>query len=246
MKKFFEYVTKFFIFVFVILTFVFIYLSIFEKQVILQGLDWLKSIVNSLWYWNYVIILVFGFIESFPLVGISVPGQTVLLMIAGILGYSNMWLAILSAAIWALLGNYFGYLLGIKYGDTFFEKYGKFIGVTPVDVKYVKKWIEKHGWLLVIFWKFHNLFRAFVPFIAGSSKMKSKHFTLFNIIGSVLRAVVMVSLWVFFVNNAEKILDNIWKILLVLIVGLMVYIYFFQKEKFMQYLEEKQKEMEKK
>jgi hypothetical protein len=37
-----------------------------------------------------VIILVFGFIESFPLVGISVPGQTVLLMIAGILGYSNM------------------------------------------------------------------------------------------------------------------------------------------------------------
>jgi len=70
----------------------------------------------------------------------------------------------------------------------------------------------------VIFGKFHNLFRAFVPFIAGSSKMNNKMFTVFNIIGSVLRAVVMVSLGVFFVENAEKILDNIGKILLVLVI----------------------------
>ena len=244
MKRLFEYLTKWFIIFFVILTFVFIYLSIFDKQVILNFLDLMKVWVGKLWYWNYVIILVFGFIESFPLVGISVPGQTVLLMIAGVLWYQNMPLAMACAALGALLGNYFGYLLGVKYGDSFFEKYWKWIGVTPVDVKYVKKWIEKHGWLLVIFGKFHNLFRAFVPFIAGSSKMNNKMFTVFNIIGSVLRAVVMVSLGVFFVENAEKILDNIGKILLVLVVWLMAYIYFFQKEKFMKYLEEKQKELE--
>jgi len=240
-----HFITKAFIIFFLILTFVFLYLSIFDKQIILNWLDWMKHIVDKLWYWNYIIIFIFWFIESFPLVGISIPGQTVLLTVAGFLGYQHMYLAMFSAAIGALLGNFTGYLLGVKYGDAFFDKYGKFIGVTKTDIKYVKKGIEKHGWLLVILGKFHNMFRAFVPFIAGSSNMKTKHFTLFNIVGSILRAIVMVLLGVFFVQNAETILNNIWKILLVLVLGLLVYIYLFKREEFMKYLEEKQKEFEK-
>ena len=243
-QKIINFVLKAFIVFFIILTFVFIYLSIFDKQVILNWMEWIKQIVAKLGYWNYLIIFVFGFIESFPLVWISVPGQTVLLTIAWFLGYQHMYLAIFSAAMWALLWNFTGYLLWVKYWDYFFEKYGKFIWVTKTDVKYVKKWIEKHWWLLVILWKFHNMFRAFVPFIAGSGNMKVKHFTLFNIIWSVLRAVVMVLLWVFFVQNAETILNNIWKVLLVLVLWLVVYVYFFKKEEFMKYLEEKQKELE--
>ena len=246
LKKIFHFVTKALIIFFLILTFVFIYLSIFDKQVILNWLDWIKHIVAKLWYWNYLIIFIFGFIESFPLVWISVPWQTVLLTVAGFLWYNHMYLAIFSASLWALLGNFTWYLLGVKYWETFFDRYWKFIGVTKTDVKYVKKWIEKHGWLLVILGKFHNMFRAFVPFIAGSSNMKTKHFTLFNIIGSILRAVVMVLLGVFFVQNAETILNNIWKILLVLVIWLLAYIYFFKKEEFMKYLKEKQAEMESK
>ena len=243
LQKIIHFITKAFIIFFLILTFVFIYLSIFDKQVILNWLEWIKQIVAKLWYWNYLIIFVFWFIESFPLVGISVPWQTVLLTIAWFLWYQHMYLAMISAATGALLWNFAGYLLWVKYGDAFFEKYWKFIWVTKTDIKYVKKWIEKHWWLLVILWKFHNMFRAFVPFIAGSSNMKTKYFTLFNIIGSILRAVVMVLLGVFFVQNAETILNNIWKILLILVLGLLVYIYFFKREEFMKYLEEKQKEL---
>ena len=243
MKKVLELLLKAFVIFFLILTFVFLYFSLFDKQIILNILAWMKDFVAWLWYWNYIIILVFWFIESFPLVWISVPWQTVLLMVAWFLGYQNMPLAMFCAAIWALLWNYFWYLLGVKFWDSFFEKYWKWIGITKTDIKYVKKWIEKHGWLFVIFWKFHNLFRAFVPFIAGSSKMNNKFFTVLNIIWSVFRAVVMVSLWVFFVNNAEKILDNIWKILLVIMLWLLAYIYFYKREEFMKYLEEKQKDI---
>jgi len=244
MWKIFTYLTKWFIIIFLVLTFVFIYLSIFDKHVILDLLNLIRVWIEKLWYFNYIIILFLGFVESFPLVGVSVPGQTVLLMVAGVLWYKNIYFAITCATIGALLWNYFGYLLGVKYWNNFFEKYWKWVGVTPVDVKYIKKWIKKYWWLLVIFWKFHNLFRAFVPFIAGSSKMNNRMFTIFNIIWSLLRAIVIVSLWVFFVENAEKILNNIWKILLCLLLWLIFYVYFFQKEKFMKYLNEKQKELD--
>ncbi len=243
-SKILSLLAKLFIIIFVILTFVFMYFSLFDKQVILNWLELMKNFVNKLWYWNYVIIFIFAFIESFPLIWISVPWQTVLLIISWALWFDNMYLAMICAAIWALFWNFFWYLLWENYWDSFFDKYWKRVWVTKTDVKYIKGGIEKHWFLFVIFWKFHNLFRAFVPFIAGSSKMNDKKFILFNIIWSTLRAVVMVSLWVFFMDNAENILNNIWKVILVIVLFMLAYIYFFQKEKFTKYLEEKQKDLE--
>ena len=243
MAKLINFLTKLIIWFFIVLTFVFFYFSLFDKQIILNALDYMKHFVSQLWYWNYLIILVFGFIESFPLVWISVPWQTVLLIIAGFLGYSHMYLAMFCAALGAILWNFFGYLLGKKYWDSFFDKYGKFIWVTNTDIKYVKKWMNKYWWLLVVWGKFHNMFRAFVPFIAGSAKIGDLKFAILNFIGSVLRAVVMVFVWIYFVDNAEKILANIWKILLVIAVVILAYTWYFHKDEFKKYLEEKQKDL---
>ena len=244
MKKVAWWIFKILIVFFVLLTFFFAYLSFFHKELLLDYLYKIKLIVESLWYWNYVIILFFWFIESFPLIWISVPWQTVLIIIAWFLGYEYIFMSILLAFIWAVLWNYVWYLMWVKYWENFFKKYWNWIGVWLTDIKYIKKWIDKHWWLFVVFWKFHNLFRAFVPFIAWSSWMHSTSFTLANIIGSFIRAVAMVLLWVFFVGNAEIILKNIWKIVLSIVVLFALYIFFFKKEELKKYIEEKSKEMD--
>ena len=244
MKKFIQIVSKILIVLLIILTLVFAYLSIFNKELLLHYLDVFKGIISTLWYWNYVIIFVFGFIESFPLLGVAVPGQMVLIIIAWFLGYEHMYLAMACASVWAILWNYVGYKMGEVYWDSFFDKYWPWIWVTKTDIKYVKKWIDSHGWLFVILWKFHNMFRAFVPFIAGSSNMHSIKFTISNIVGSIIRWVSMVLIGIVFVENAEVILSNIWKIILWIVVVFFVYIFFFKKEEFMKYWNEKNEEME--
>ena len=245
MKKFVQIVSKIIIVLLLILTLVFAYLSIFHKDLLLHYLDVFKWLISNLWYWNYLIIFVFWFIESFPLLWVAVPGQLVLIIIAWFLGFDHIYLTMACASLWAILWNYVWYKMWIHYGESFFDKYWAWIGVMKTDIKYIKKWIDSHGWLFVVLWKFHNMFRAFVPFIAGSSKMHSTKFALANIFGSILRWVVMVLLWVFFVENAEVILENIGKIILWILVVFMAYIYFFQKEKFMIYWKEKNEEMEK-
>jgi len=244
MKKFVQIVSKILIVLLIILTLVFAYLSIFDKQLLLHYLDVFKGFISTLWYWNYVIIFVFWFIESFPLLWVAVPWQMVLIIIAWFLGYEHMYLAMTCASLWAILWNYVWYKMWEVYWDSFFDKYWPWIWVTKTDIKYVKKWIDSHWWLFVILWKFHNMFRAFVPFIAGSSKMHSTKFTISNIVGSVLRWVSMVLIGIVFVENAEVILENIWKIILWIVVIFLVYIYFFKKEEFMIYWNEKNKEME--
>jgi len=54
----------------------------------------------------------------------------------------------------------------------------------------------------------------------------------------------MVILWVFFVENATVILSNIGKVFMFILFWLGIYIYFFKKEEFQAYWEEKNLEIE--
>lgn len=244
MKKLLKFIFNLFLLFFVLITIFFAYLSIFQQALLLEYISKIQDLVHYLWYWNFLIILIFAFLESFPLIWTSIPWQTVLITIAGFLWFEYAILSIILSSLWALLWNYSAYLLGVYYWDWFFKKYGNWFWIWQTDIKYIKKWIEKNWRLFVIFWKFHNLFRAFVPFIAGTSSMKSKSFTLANIVWSCLRSVVMVVLGVFFVQNAELILSNIWKIIIFLVIWFALYVFFFKKKELALYIKEKNKELD--
>lgn len=244
MKKFVWLTFKVFIILFILLTIFFTYLSFFHKELLLYYLDKIDVLVESLWYWNYIIIFLFWFIESFPLIWVSVPWQIVLITISWFLGYKHIFLVIWLAFLWAILWNYIWYIMWVKYWKNFFKKYWNRIGIWLTDIKYIKKWIRKHWWLFVIFWKFHSLLRAFVPFIAWSLWMHSLSFTFANILGSLMRAAVMVLLWVFFIENTEIILQHIWKVILFLIILFALYVFFFKKNELKMYIKEREKEMD--
>lgn len=106
--------------------------------------------------------------------------------------------------------------------------------------------ITKNGPWYIMLGKFHNVARAFVPFLAGSGGMHSRTFWIYNTLGSLIWAVTINLLGIFFIDQYEKILDNIGMILIGLMIAIFGYIFFFQREKWKNYLREKQEEIEEK
>ncbi len=232
---------------FIGLTIVLIFVAIFRPDLFEHFIEWMDKIVQTLGNWNYVVAFVSAFVESFPVIWVSVPGQNVMLLVGGFYAKQwpeNLYIMIVVAIMWALLGNYVWYLLGRYYGDVFFERYGDWFGIGRTELKYMKKWIKNHGWWMVVVGKFHNVARAFIPFIAGSMGMKQRSFIIYNIIGSILRAVTIVLLGVVFVNYYKIVLNYIGYILIGIMALFALYIYFFKREEFKKYLKEKEKEID--
>jgi membrane protein DedA with SNARE-associated domain len=65
-------------------------------------------------------------------------------------------------------------------------------------------------------------------------------------IGSIIWAISIIFLGVKFIDNYETILDNLGKIMMGVLILVIGYMYFFQREKLRNYMNEKQKEMEEK
>ena len=222
-------------------------ISIFKKEWILAFIEWMKVTIETMWLWNYLIAWISSFIEAFPVLWVVVPWQNILLIVWGFfweISMDNLKYVILVAVIWAILWNFVWYLLGRISWDTFFRKYWMWFGIWLTEVKYLKKWIHKWWALGIIFWKFHPMTRAFLPFIAGSMWMNSVKFMIYNVIWSVIRAVTIVLLWVVFVEHYEVIVEHMWKIMMIIFAMIWIYIYKFKRKEFKWYMEEKNKEME--
>lgn len=247
-KKIVNIIFKILNILFVILTIVLLFISIFKKEWFEMFIEWLKIVIQWLWFWNYLIVFFSSFIEAFPVLGVVVPGQNILMIVWGFFGnlskYNLINVGIL-ASVWAIFWNYIWYLLWKIYWDSFFEKYWNRFWIGLTEVKYLKKWIDKWWAWGIIFWKFHPLTRAFLPFIAWSMGMKSKSFMIYNIIGSIIWSITMVILGMIFVEYYKIILEYIWYIFLVIFICFWIYVYKYKKEEFMKYIQEKNEELEK-
>lgn len=233
--------------IFIILMLVLAFISIFKQEWFELFIEWLKIQINWLWYWNYLIIFSSSFIEAFPVLWVVVPGQNILMIVWGFFGSlwkENLIYVGILASLWAILWNYVWYLLWKKYWDSFFEKYWNRFGVGTTEVKYLKKSIDKWWAWGIIFWKFHQITRAFLPFIAWSMWMKWKNFMIYNVIWSIIWATTMVVLGMVFVEYYKIILNYIWYILIWILALIWLYIYKFKKEEFKKYMIEKNEEME--
>lgn len=241
--KIIDYLMKFLIFITIALWVI----SIVKPELAKDFIAWIETIVNTLWNYNYIIVLLSWLIESFPILWVVVPGQNVLLLVWWFFAktsQTNLIYVIIIASIWAIISNYLWYYLWKYYWDAFFKKYGNWFWIWLTEVKYLKKWIKKWWPIWIIFWKFHNLTRAFLPFIAWSMWMSSKAFFVYNIIWSVIRSITIVVLWVLFANYYETIIDYMMYIMIIITVIIAFYIYKFKKKEFMDYVKEKNEELE--
>lgn len=221
-------------------------ISLFRPDLVKEAIEWIKIQVENLWYWNYVIVWISSAIEWFPVLWVVIPGQNIMMIVWWFFGTKYMIYTIIAWAIWAIIWNEAGFLLGKNYWEKFLEKYWDWFGIGKTESKYLRSWVEKYWSFAVILGKFHNVARAFMPFILAWANMKHSTFFAYNVIWSIVRSIVMISVWVFFAANYEKIVDYMWYIILAIMLASFAFIYFFKKEAFMKYMHEKQAELEEK
>lgn len=229
------------------LTIILALISVFKKEWIEAFIEWMKMIVEWIGYWNYFIWFSSSLIEAFPVIWVVIPWQNILLIVGWFfwaISYLNLIYLMIIASTWAIIGNYIGYILWKYYWDNFFTKYGNWFGIWLTEVKYLKKSIDKWWAWWIILWKFHPMTRAFLPFIAWSMWMKSFKFMVYNIIGSIIRAITIIWLGVIFVEYYKVLLEHSWKIMIVIFWAIAFYIYKYRKKEFMNYLNEKNNELE--
>lgn len=72
-----------------------------------------------------VILFLTSMVESFPVIGVLVPGQQIMLVVGGFYAQKFLVLAIVASSLGAALGNWAGYVFGARYGRQFLDNYGE-------------------------------------------------------------------------------------------------------------------------
>jgi membrane-associated protein len=139
----------------------------------------------------FVAVLAIVFTECGILLGLILPGDS-LLFITGMFIASgqikvNIWVAIVLIAFAAIVGNLVGYWLGTKIGPPLFRRPDSRI-FKQEYVERTHKFFEKHGARAIILARFVPIVRTLITATAGIAGMPFRIFAVNSAIGGVLWA----------------------------------------------------------
>ncbi len=141
---------------------------------------------------TYGYLAVFGLITA-EYIGVPVPGETALIVAAAYAGHTHrlsVWLILVLAAVAAILGDYLGYLAGLKGGHRLLLRWGPVIRLDHAKIKVGWYVFDRHGGKVVFFSRFVTVLRTCAAFLAGTNRMRLGRFSLFNVAGGVAWAVI--------------------------------------------------------
>lgn len=158
----------------------------------------LVKILESFGYLGLISII---FAESGLLVGVFLPGDSILFT-AGFLAsqdFFNIWLLTPMTFVAAVLGDSVGYAFGHKIGKKLFQREDS-VFFHKKHLLRAQKFYQKHGGKTITIARFLPVVRTFAPIVAGMGDMTYKRFLFFNVIGAFLWAVC-IPLAGFFLGN---------------------------------------------
>ena len=161
--------------------------------------------------WAFAAVVAIIFIECGLLVGLILPGDS-LLFITGMLiatGFIeiNPVIAISVIAVAAIVGNLVGYWVGLKIGPALFKRPDSKI----FKQEYVTRthdFFEKFGPRALILARFTPIVRTLITATAGIAKMNFRTFSIYSAIGGVLWTVSMTVLG-YYLGTVTFIAENI-------------------------------------
>ena len=145
-------------------------------------LDWLEYIVQNYGYGAV------GLVICLEAMGLPLPGESLLIATA-IYAATTHHLAIewiiLSAAVGAIMGDNFGYLIGHWLGRPLLEKYGPKFYLTVERQRLGQYLFLRYGGIVVFTGRFVAFMRTFVALLAGANGMHWTRFLLWNALGGI-------------------------------------------------------------
>ena len=129
-------------------------------------------------------------------VGLPIPGETVTLAGGFLAGNHqlNYWLVLADAALGATLGGNIGYWIGRYGGWTLLTKLGGILRMSESQLLNVRQQFSQNATKAVFLGRFIALLRVLASPMAGIAEMPYHQFMLFNTLGAIAWASVMVTL----------------------------------------------------
>jgi len=134
--------------------------------------------------WGYVAVAVLMAAEN---ACIPIPSELIL-GFAGFLIFSGdmSFLGALTAGmIGGVIGSVFAYVVGVRGGRPFVDRYGKYFFIKESHVDMAQRWFDRYGLKAVFFSRMLPVVRTFISLPAGFARVDFKRFIAFTIAGSL-------------------------------------------------------------
>ncbi|MTD57669.1 DedA family protein [Amycolatopsis pithecellobii] len=158
------------------------------------GVSWLDT-AGPVLVW--VIVLSFVFVECALIVGLFLPGDS-LLFAAGVVLAShgadaNAWLLSVAALVVAVVGNQVGYYIGKHTGTRFIARRGGRV-LNRANLERAREFLDRKGFLAVVAARWIPWVRTLAPLIAGAARMNPRRFLFATALGGLLWVPTLVLL----------------------------------------------------
>lgn len=134
---------------------------------------------------GYWVAFLAAFLETALVVGLLLPGSTLLLLLgalsaAGYLDFGDLlWFAVAGA----ILGDNLNYWLGRRYGHQWIQEGVWFL--KPEHFEQTRQFFDAHGAKSVFLGRFIPSIKEIAPFVAGSVGMRRRTFLFWNVLGGI-------------------------------------------------------------
>lgn len=168
--------------------------------------------------WGYLAVFLGVMVEN---AGIPVPGETTIMLATVLASRGQLQVAWVypAAVAGAIVGDNLGYWLGRWLGRPLLHKLARIWHLNEAEVERAERAFQRQGAWAVLFGRFIALLRTLAGPMAGSLGMQWPRFFLFNAIGAVLWAGVIVALSYAFGRRIEQLLHHAGLVLMVMALG---------------------------
>jgi membrane-associated protein len=165
-------------------------------------------------WWGYALLCGIVFAESGLLVGLFLPGDSLLFTVGVVAGAGELDIIHICVllVVFSILGDQSGYLLGRHTGRRIFTRPDSLLFKQEYITR-TNEFYEKHGGKTLIYAKFVPIVRTFAPFMAGVGRMQYSRFVSFNVIGG-LGWVLSMTLAGYYLGEIPVIRSNFEKVVL--------------------------------
>jgi membrane-associated protein len=191
-------------------------------------LDFLRSLTNpdrlihllatmlSGWL-GYAVLFGLVFSETGLLVGIVVPGDSLLFTVGVVAGAGQLNIVVVNAVLMlgAMLGDSTGYLLGRQTGPRIFTRKDSLV-FKQEYVTRTKAFYERYGGKAILFARFLPIVRSFAAFMAGVGQMPYLRFLPFSVCGGI-GSVFLLTMLGYALGNVKFVHDHFDVVILAII-----------------------------
>ncbi|MBK8731154.1 MAG: DedA family protein [Tetrasphaera sp.] len=165
----------------------------------------LSQILDQPVWLIYAVVGLVVLVEDALFVGFVVPGETVAILggVSASLGRTDVWLMGLIVVLAAVIGDSIGYEIGRIWGSRIIAH--RFFDKRRARLDQAQEFLRVRGGSAVFLGRWTAFFRAVMPALAGTSRMRYSTFLPWNAVGGLAWGATVVALGFFAGHSYQKV-----------------------------------------